>query len=284
MVKMDELLQKIEKYTLQLKTVQGALKNILKSESDSNKRFILLENENKKLGKFLSEYNMYKEIPSLISVVLEDTKKEIASIESTMKTRFGSNLNSLLQQKGLKLEGNYPIYRSSLFTIKIDFLSKNAEIFYGPEIESLIKCKPIPEDVATAIFQEHEKISQRSFKDEDYLAQLFESYQIALLHLKQQIGSEVSIGEMVSALAFVTQSKKYRQNPKRTTYTEYDRVFFSYDISRLKSRKINNLELKLTTATRAQTRNRYDFIWIARGGTFAEGEVISGIKFIEVFQ
>jgi hypothetical protein len=279
---MDDLLKNIDKYSLQVKNVQIALRNIAKLEPDPNKRLIVLEKEIKKIEKFLSEHQTYEEIPASLSTFLEEVTKEKDMIDRSIKMQFGSQLNTLLQEKGFKLEGNYPVYHASLFTIKVDFLLKKVEIFFGPEFESLAKCKTIPDDVAKALIEEYEKITQRSLNDEGYLDQLLEAYRIALLQLKLPFGNEIPISELNSALTFILQPKKYRQNPKKATYTEYDRVLLSFDLSRLKSRRTENYELKLISATRAQTRNRYDFIWIPNGTSSMEGEVISGVKFIEV--
>jgi len=279
---MEEFLKKIEKYILLLKNVQTALKNIAKSEPDPNKRLIILEKEIKKIEKFKLEYKLYEEIPITLSSLYEDINKEIDTLQGSIKTKFGSQLDSLLHAKGLNLSGNYPDYQASFFTIKIHQHQKKAEIFYGPEFESLAKSKLIPEDVANVIFEEYEKITQRAFNEEDYLHQLFEAYNLSLHRMNLTFGSDVPIGEINCSLAFLLQSKKFRQNPKKATFTEYDRVYLSYDLSRLKKRRINNYEMKLTTATRAQTRNRYDFIWIPLGITSSEGKVISGLKFIEV--
>lgn len=279
---MEELLKKIEKYILLLKNVQTALKNIAKGEPDPNKHLIILEKEIKKIEKFKSEYKLYEEIPITLSSVFEDINKEIEAIQSDVKTKFGSQLDSLLHTKGFNLSGNYPNYQVSFFTIKIHQHQKKAEIFYGPEFESLVKSKIIPEDVANTIFEEYEKITQRLFNEEEYLRQLLEAYTLSLQRMNVSFGSEVPIGEINCTLAFLLQPKKFRQNPKKSTYSEYDRVYFSYDLSRLKTRRIKNYEMKLITATRAQTRNRYDFIWIPLGITSNEGKVISGLKFVEV--
>jgi len=52
------------------------------------------------------------------------------------------------------------------------------------------------------------------------------------------------------------------RNIAKENYTHYGRVFFSYDLYRLKERKINEHELELITATRAYTRKKKDFLWV----------------------
>ncbi len=77
------------------------------------------------------------------------------------------------------------------------------------------------------------------------------------------------------------QGKKFRTDPVKSSYKEYGRVFFSYDLYRLKERAVDGHELSLVTATRAYTRRRAGFIWIPSSER-GDGTYISHVRFREV--
>jgi len=277
----EELIKSVEKYSQNLKGVIVALKTISKEESDVNKRLILLGKERKKIEKFLNESNNV-EINEKIQTVLKNVSSEMQDLEGSVKTKFGSELNALLQENGFKLEGNYPLLKTSFYTIELDFTAKKANIYYGPKIERIASSSSVPEDVAKTLIKEHGRITQRPFNDVEFIRTMFQAYQNVVSQMNKPIGTELSIQDFLPALSFSQQTKKFYQDPKKSNYTEYDRIFFSYDLSRLKARRIERFELRLVSATRNDTKNQYGFIWTPKGPATTDGEAISRIKFVEV--
>jgi len=131
------------------------------------------------------------------------------------------------------------------------------------------------------MFNSNEKITQRMFDNTNFLENLYKAYHLCLVQNNKKIGDEVSISEITSAYAFTIQDKRFKTNPLKKHYTEYDRILFSYDLSRLRERIIDGFEAKLITARRNETKNRLNVLWIPPLEGKGLGETISNIKFTE---
>jgi hypothetical protein len=160
----------------------------------------------------------------------------------------------------------------------MDLGNNNIEIWYGPEQEKLDSSKLIPETITQKLKNAHAKITQRKFDDKTFLSHLYNAYRVAVYRNDGKIGDSTPIKDVLSNLAFLIQSRKFKMNPIKSNYRDYGCVFFSYDLYRLKEREIENLELNLVTATRAYTRRRSDFLWIPSNEK-GDGNYISHIKF-----
>ena len=199
----------------------------------------------------------------------------------SQKKSFGQRLEQALQQLGFELKGHYPTLKVSFYTLKMDLDNNNVEIWYGPEQEKLDSSKLIPETIAQKLKNVHAQITQREFNDKTSLSNLYSAYKVAVYHKDGKIGDAAPITDVLSNLAFLIQNRRFKMNPVKENYREYGRVFFSYDLYRLKERRIGNLELGLVTATRAYTRKRSGFLWIPSNER-GDGSYISHIKFREI--
>ena len=79
----------------------------------------------------------------------------------------------------------------------------------------------------------------------------------------------------------MNQNNKFKTNPRKEFYTDYTRFLFSYDLYKLKKRRVQNNELTLIIATRAYTKKYSDFIWVPTNEK-GDGNYISHIKFREI--
>lgn len=279
---MDELIKILSKQDSILKKVLQSLKNMSRQEADSSKKISILNTEIKNINRHLGNLSLDPSIKAQIESAISAAKSELSKLEQTAKMEFGRDLNKILQEKGFVLEGNYPKLRTSVYTLVIDFLENKADLYYGPEVEKIGTCNPIAEEVASKIVDYHNKLTQREFVDEMFLKELYNAYNVCLLQEDKVTEDEVLISDILSTYAFLIQDKNFKKNPLKKYYSEYDRISFSYDLHRLKERRMNNFELKLITARRGETNNRLDFLWIPSSNEKGLGESVSRIKFSKV--
>jgi hypothetical protein len=76
-------------------------------------------------------------------------------------------------------------------------------------------------------------------------------------------GEPAPIIEVLAELAYLLQSQKFRQDPRKENYRSYGRADFSYDLYRVRKYQSSNLSrLRLNVATRIDTRRRANFLWV----------------------
>lgn len=281
-VYMDDLIELLSNERAATGKIIDSLKKMKKEESDQFKRLTTLTSEISTIEKNLNQSVLDSAIKEKIQFVLTDSKSEVHEIEQRAKSQFGSKLALLLNMKGFNLEGNYPKLRASIYSFNVDILANKTDIYYGPEFEKIETSNSIPENVASIMLKHYEVLNLREFDQKKFLNDLLSAYNICLIQNNKKSGDEIPISEALSAYAFVIQDKKFKANPLKKHYYEYDRILFSYDLHRLKERTISSFELKLITAKRAETKNRLDFLWIPSAQEKGIGESISGLKFEEV--
>lgn len=213
---------------------------------------------------------------------IQQIKEKIPAWEKDAKRSFGQKLERTLQGMGFELKGQYSELKTLFYTLKVSFDNNTIVIWYGPMQEELYSIKKLDADIiAQRIKDLHIKITQRGFDDKTFLSDLYNAYKVAVHRKEEKIGDSIPIIDVLLQYAITIQNEKFRKDPIKKNYTEYGRVFFSYDLYRLKERKIDKHELNLITATRAYTRKKSDFLWIPSNEN-GDGTCFSHIKFREV--
>lgn len=279
---MENLIEILSKERNTTGKIIDSLKRIKKDESDPFKKLSILKIEILSIEKNLNQSLLEDTIKEKIQSVLNNSKSEYYEIEQKAKSQFGSKLAILLSTKGFTLEGNYPKLKASIYSLYVDIPENKTDIYYGPELEKIGTSNSIPDDVASIVLKHYEVLTQRDFDDRKFLNNLLNAYKVCLLQNDKKIGDEIHISEALAAYTFIIQDKKFKSNPLKKNYVEYDRILFSYDLHKLKERTSSIFELKLITAKRAETKNRLDFLWIPSAQEKGIGESISGLKFEEV--
>ena len=279
---MRELIKLLSKQQSLLKKISQSLKNISMDEPNISKKVSIATTEIRQVERDLENVQLDSSLKAQIKSEIDAVKLEISNLERQARMEFGKELSNLLSDKGFTLEGNYPKLRASIYTFVIDIAANKATLYYGPEIEKIDTCKAIPSELASLMFNSNEKILQREFDNKAFLENLYKSYLLCLVQNNKKIGDEVLISEIISAYAFTIQDKRFKTNPLKKHYTEYDRILFSYDLSKLRERIIGGFEVKLITARRSETKNRLDVLWMPPLQGKGLGETISNIKFTEV--
>jgi hypothetical protein len=259
---MDDLLPLIQKQKILLAKVQGSLKKIAAPQEDAAKRVSALRKELPSLEKSIKDLRLDPVILQGIQTELKNAQEELRLKEEELKTKFGMALATSLKVSGFTLEGNYPKLKTSFYTIDVDITLDKVTLWFGSEIEKLDTTKAIPEKVVESLLKNHDALTKRPFDEKAFLRMLKTAYQMYLTASRKSSGNDAPLSEIHALFSLLMQKEKFRRNPVKENYTEYMRGMFSYDLSRLKNRIIDQSELKLITATMMDTRNKGDFFWI----------------------
>ena len=277
----EEITKILSKEKNNIQNLLKVIKSIDKYQDDPISNLYKIKQEVVKIEKMLKQSKLDDFVKKNIEQRIGGIKSKIPEWEENAKKTFGQNLENELRKVGFELRGHYPLFKVSFYTLKVDLENFKVSIWYGTEQEKLETCKSVPEDIAKKLKIIHDKITQRHFNDNEFLSKVYEAYKSSVYRQNKKLGDQISISDILFEYAFLIQDKKFRTNPIKDNYKEYGRVLFSYDLYRLKERRVNNKELSLITATRAYTRRKSDFLWIPSNER-GDGSYISHIKFREV--
>jgi hypothetical protein len=241
-----------------------------------------------RLGQLIAElHKLAKQLPldqntqREIEDWLEGCRSALESRKAMVKQTFGHELDALLQQRGISLQGQHPNLKAGLYSIELNLDRWIARIWYGPKHELLGEAPLTPSAVAKTIDDINRKLTSRPFRDELFLTTLHAAYQAALGSLNRADGDPVPILTVLKEFVFSIQSKTFLADPRRENFTGYGRAFFSYDLFRLRQRILSGKELHLHIAPRAKTTKREDFLWIP-SDEHGNGSCYSDLSFKEV--
>ncbi|MDF2955701.1 MAG: hypothetical protein OD815_001317 [Candidatus Alkanophagales archaeon MCA70_species_2] len=274
----EKITKILSKEKSNIQNLLRTIKNIDKYQDDPLSNLYKIKHEVVKIEKMLKQSKLDDFVKENIEQHIRDIKSKIPEWEENVKKTFGQNLENELKKVGFELRGHYPLLKVSFYTLKVDLENFKVSIWYGPEQEKLETCKLVPEDIVKKLKIIHDKITQRHFNDNDFLSKVYEAYRVSLYRQNKKLGAPIPISDILFEYVFLIQDKKFKTNPIKNNYKGYGRVFFSYDLYRLKERRLNNVELNLITATRAYTRRKSDFLWIPSNEK-GDGNYISHIKF-----
>jgi len=277
----ERIMEILSKEKSNIQNLLKTIKNIDKYQNDPISNLDKIKQDIVKIEKMLKQSKLENFIKENIKQHIGGIKSKIFEWEKNIKKVFGQKLEHELKKIGFELRGNYPLLKVSFYTLKVDLENFKVSIWYGPEQEKLETCELVPENIIKKLKIIHDKITQRHFNDKDFLSKVYEAYRVSLYRQNKKLGDPICISDTLFEYVFLIQDKKFKTNPIKNNYKEYGRVFFSYDLYRLKERRLNNVELNLITATRAYTRRKSDFLWIPSNEK-GYGNYISHIKFRKV--
>lgn len=205
-------------------------------------------------------------------------RQRVLELEVLSRKTFGKELEEELKQEGFRLEGHYPLLKSSFYTLEVNFDKSTVTIWFGPQQEKLKVCNLSSKVVAKRLLELHNSITKREFDDKVFLSNLYKACEIVAYKEKRNLEEPLPIVSVLFEYALLVQDDKFKTDPIKENYTSYGRVFFSYDLFRLKERKLNEHELELITATRTYTRKKKDFLWIPTNEE-GSGTYVSHIRF-----
>jgi hypothetical protein len=231
------------------------LQEIASLESDRHTNLPKLKTRLAKIETMTSQSQ--SRVPVGVTTWLDQYKQELAHSEEQSRRRFGVDLAKELQPLGLALEGQYPVLKAGLFTLKLDLERDRLTIWYGPEQERLDECRLLADEAKKRVEQAMRTLGA-NLEIDQFMAKLRVAYRRTPGSEK---GEPVPIIAVLPEMAFQLQSADFLLNPLRENYRSYSRADFSYDLYRHRRSAIQQ-GLRLSVAARTFTRRRQDLLWI----------------------
>lgn len=173
-----------------------------------------------------------------------------------------------LQDAGLPVQGQLPLLRVSAFTVEfIQGRKPQAVVWLGPRQEKVGECPLDPEAIVQTVKAADEALFGTSLDEEAALREVHEAYRMACLRRRLPEGERVPLASVMVEMAFARQATAFVADPVREHYRPFGRLQFGALLGRLRHRRFGDQEMRLDTATMAQTRRPEDHLWIPRGRT-----------------
>ena len=264
-------------------------KKVLSKISKNIKKFSARENKVQTIEDLLYINKIINSIDSDISSLSSDKirdlitnwsnneKKDIESNINKLQSNFAMNLYNNLKDIGIKLEGHMPKLKAGFYKLEINLLKNECNILFGQDKEKITTIKVDPQAISKYIENHQEKLENNYESSDTFVHKLEKAYSNAVKK-SDNLNTQVPIIELMLELSMLKQSNQLKSNPSRLSYKNYGRIQFSYDLFRLIQDRPEGYNIKLSTATRDQARNRGKYLWIPKNNR-GEGSIFSHLEF-----
>ncbi|MCP2520714.1 hypothetical protein NLD30_09770 [SCandidatus Aminicenantes bacterium Aminicenantia_JdfR_composite] len=228
-------------------------------EKEQEKNCFLLEDIILDIEKILKDFPLSDK--SDFENWIKEQKVKVEKLKEDFKFDFGNQLERELSSKGFDIEWKYPYIYAGLYKIQLDFGKKSANIYWGPEFVK--KVRLLPSEIAKEIENFEKKLKNRPFETDSYLNLLEKAYKRVLENHNYLPGEKAPIIEVLIELTFLLQDKKFRENPTKSNFKEYNRIFFAYDLYRIKNSqeaKARGLTLYIATFDSTKFKGKVLFV------------------------
>ncbi len=213
---------------------------------------------------------------------LEDFCKNIQSELEEEKTHFRTAfINSLakeLSTHGFEIKGTLPELKIGILSLVFSFEQKEVTIFFGPKIYSLgtvtLDTPKIIEKVKAFI----DDLNSHLLPDQEFITLLFSAYDRMVKLGAVETSGSVGIYELLPEFILLLQPEQFYKDPKKENFRNYTKIYFSYNLYKLRERAYNGNELQLTIATREETKKTYAHLWVPQNER-GDGVHYGGIRF-----
>lgn len=202
---------------------------------------------------------------------LHDFGKDLTVAGPIDHSRYGADLAQYLKELGINLSGQYPELKAGLFQIEVNFEQGSTTVWYGPKQEKVIQCPLDPKEVAEVIKETQSRLGSQ-LSPEEFGDKLKDAYRLSISE-----GKPASIIQVLSMFTLVYQDQKYHRDPKLDHFREYTRMDFSFDLLRSREYLVENL--RLTVATRSETADKSQYLWVPDDPKSGKGSRYSHLQF-----
>ena len=252
-----------------LRNVGNILRACEKLRGDLNRNAFVLETHVNKLDRTLSKLNDLQGLISKARDLQQELLKEASLAQERFKNSIAAELADFLRPHGLEITGNFPELKCSILTLIFSFGKGGiVKVYYGPRISLLKKVPVEPEKIGEAVISILKELNDPPLDDEQFIKQIYMSYLSALMREgrrdEDEQPSAVPIVGVMQEMAFLRQKRSFRTDPTREHFTSYGRVKFSYDLARLRTRRLGGKELRLGVASMQETKSEKTSLWVPK--------------------
>lgn len=211
-----------------------------------------------------------------LSSWIETVEKELARAKAEMIKAYAKELNALYGSESGSLRKWADGFAVSIFLIEPFPDRMKVRLWYGPKQVKIAELDLVASITAKSLTEIRSGLGSK-VPPEQFLFTLRHAYN----RLTTSAGSTwVRISDILPEVAYLLQSKAFRNTPKRENYYSYLQQDLSYDLYRLRAGG-SHKGLQLRTATLAKTKSKTDSLWIPGNDSIDGGEHCSEIRFTE---
>ena len=211
---------------------------------------------------------------------LQEMQDQAARALERERALLAGRIAAALQEAGLAVRGQLPLLGVSAFTV--EFVQRRKPlcvVWLGPRQEKVGECALDPEAILRTVKAADEALFGSPLDEEATLRDLHEAYRMACLRRQASEGDRVPLTSVMVEMALQRQAASFWADPVREHYRPFGRLQFGALLGRLRHRRVGDLEMRLDTATMAQTRRAEDHVWIPRGRS-GDGTHCATIAFV----
>ena len=169
--------------------------------------------------------NLIKDLAAMAEVAasLSDSITEIQATAESFDSRayfesgeFAQQLLEVCTEKNVDVRGEFPIYEMFPYRVRLD--AENQDIYLD---RKKLQCMR-PQSLVETIKKGQEKLNKASFNPQAFASELNEAYDLAVLKLNRQPGSDIYL---LNLYKFLTPMSRFRK--------DYDQQSFAFDLARL---------------------------------------------------
>lgn len=273
-----ELVDLIAKSKMKLNTIGSLLKSLRNLQENQVENIYEFEQQIIKLKKMMA---------SLDDITLINTINDWLSIQSNLiesqkiekRRNFGINLETLLKANNLSLSGHYPLLKTNIYSIELDFDKQSSKIWYGPQEELIIRSKLSTSEIVKQILKINLSLIERSIP-KDFIPNLYQAYLNLIEGLNLSKGDRVPLTNILMEYVLLSQEKGFKFDPRTEKFKGCSRYQFSYNIFKALQADNSSKRISIIPATQNTSLKREDYIWIPRDLN-GNGERCSFIYFHE---
>jgi len=272
----EVLLKKIKSLSRDSSKIAKGVGIIAKYEGDYELHYHVIDKQLAILKKAVSNsHEISKAFEDLIGWI-DTTERELEKIKGALIKKFAKELDSILSKEFGPLRKWGDGLTVSLFAIETFPDRMKVRLWYGPKQKRLAELDMSASIVEKSLAKLRSSLGSNQ-PPEQFLFALKGAYDRVN---ESKANNWVYLSDILPELAFILQSKKFRNTPKRENYSSYLQHDLSYDLYQLRVKgQAGNLNLR--TATLAKTKSKTDSLWIPNSENIDGGEHFSEVRFKE---
>ncbi len=265
--------------TTEVKMRQAVIKPLdvaLRALKDPHKNALALHEAALLLEQPAEELALPNSYNKLVKQLRGLADEKLADLEFT----FARDLRAAFTAQGVTLAGVPTELIADLFVIKPDLRKKQVTITFSRQPVTKGAVKLEVERVVAAYLKARKEICERKVDYAALLGELYEAYQRTLKLSGKAAGTRLPIVDCYRELVLVRQPLGFRKTPSKSSFADYPKAQFAYDMLQL--RRTNKLthegqRLNLGTATIDVGADTTKAMFLATGAT--EGAFIKDLYF-----
>lgn len=159
------------------------------------------------------------ETASCVSSMIEDLTASVDGFDTKTYFESGDFAQQMLEacvEKEVDVRGEFPVYEMFPYRVRLD--AENQDVYLD---RKKVQCMR-PQSLVDTIKAGQAKLDKASFNSQTFLNELSDAYDLAILKLKKNPGSDILLSNLYK---FLTPMGRFRR--------DYDQHNFAYDLARL---------------------------------------------------